>query len=125
MIGAARKFALAMLLAASAGSAHAEQEALGRLFFTPQERAEFDRQRESGRDRGKSPPEDSATYTINGTIRRQDGRHITWVNGQAVDGIVRVPGSRQPLRAGETAAGGERTDLLNGGRIIIHRPEAR
>ena len=53
-------------------------EELGRLFFTPQERDNLDRQRRGERSTFNRAP------AVNGYIKRSDGRNTIWVDGGAV-----------------------------------------
>lgn len=110
-----------LFLAAIAATASLpEAHALGRLFFTPQQRAELDRQRIKG---GRPGAESGAPMTLNGRVVRSSGRHTTWINGVPLnDGESgTLPGL--PLRPGETlsADGQERSSPLNGGKIIVNR----
>lgn len=78
---------LLMLLAA--GLAHADP--LGRLFFSPAERASLDKARQTSIVTRAAPPSEEpqqeqvpldAKYTLNGVIRRSDGISVLWVNGR-------------------------------------------
>ena len=71
----------------------ADQEPLGRLFFTPQERAALDRQRQNHNFQANE-----RSQTVNGEVRRSDGSHIRWVNGEA---NWNISGS-QPVPVGDT-----------------------
>jgi hypothetical protein len=101
----ARAWTLAVAFAAAAGTA-AAQDKLGRLFFTPAERAALDAQRKlasemanrpvrKDADSPKAPP--PKMVTLNGVLRRSDGETTIWVNGQAVHERFRdvdvMPGS--------------------------------
>lgn len=97
--------------------------ALGRLFFTPEQRAALDRQRSL--QGGSGEGQDSVT--VNGIIQRNNGRKTVWINGVPLDNPPPSAGPGQDLRAGETinSTSGERRDLLNGGTLSIHsRPPA-
>lgn len=82
--------ALAVLLVPAAAPA-AEQERLGRMFFTPAQRASLDVAR-SQRARAtlatESTEQEAApaaqTITYGGLIQRSDGRTTVWLNNQAV-----------------------------------------
>jgi hypothetical protein len=82
------------------------QEKLGRLFFTPAERAALDAQRKLAGEMANRPAKkDTASpkapppkmLTLNGVLRRSDGETTIWVNGQAVHERFRdvdvMPGS--------------------------------
>jgi hypothetical protein len=84
---------------------------LGRLFFTPMQRAEMDRKRLSPSQTEKRPTQ----LTINGRVIRSDGKTITWVNGVAQEG------SHSRAKVGQTidAGTGETQDSAQGGRLVI------
>lgn len=90
----ARLFALALALAA--GSAAAEP--LGRLFFTPAQRAQLDAARSQkaraplAEEREETPAPEVIIYR--GVVRRSDGKTTVWLNDRAIeDG--RMAGSLQ------------------------------
>jgi len=80
---------LLLLLAAGYGTAAAGAE-LGRLFFTPAQRAALDSARKQNvrTELGNDNPQETAplpqNITINGLIRRSDGKTTVWVNNRAV-----------------------------------------
>lgn len=87
-----RAWLLLFCTAVVAGPVAAEEK-LGRLFFTPAERAALDAQRKLAGDMAnrpvrkydegpKAPP--PKMLTLNGVLRRSDGETTIWVNGQAV-----------------------------------------
>lgn len=87
MIG---RVAIALCIATLAGAAAAAP--LGRLFFTPEQRAALDKSRKPG-DRaaaesefkpppGPHPPQN---VSVSGLIRRSDGKHSIWLNNRLVD----------------------------------------
>jgi hypothetical protein len=94
--------------------AQAEQEALGRLFLTPQQRAMLDRQRLQNNNFQAN----ESSQTFNGEIRRSNGSSVRWVNGEA---NWNTPGSPQRVPIGDTyhPGTGERQSLLGGGSIVI------
>lgn len=65
-------------------------ERLGRLFFTPGNRAELDRQRATNRQSGQSLQGDR--LTLNGTIVRSNGKRTYWINGRQQEGNALPPG---------------------------------
>jgi hypothetical protein len=87
--------ALAAWLLAFAGAAGAADDALGTLFFTPEERARLDSER-----RGEEPSAPGAAgtpaaprqHTLTGFVQRSDGRTTVWIDGRAVS----VPAHRAP-----------------------------
>lgn len=117
------RVAATFLLLALTPTARPQSEPLGRLFFTPEQRAVLDRQRLADQLPGGSASKDGAAYTINGIVKRSSGRQTTWINGTPIDNGVRLTGKGAPLKAGETVHTntGEREDLLNGGEIVVKR----
>ena len=137
-------FSTLLLTGAPCASAFAE-EALGRLFFTPERRQTLDRQRQFNIQEKQEIPEDP-TFTIDGVVTRSSGKRTVWINGIALgekdtssdikvapvrenSGLVVIQaGDSSPASAkvGETMHRdtGETTDLLNGGNIVIRRSNA-
>ncbi len=131
-----------VLIAVLCPTASAEEE-LGRLFFTPERRQNLDRQRQLNIQEKQVVPEEPS-LTINGVVTRSSGKRTVWINGVAqdnghADGGVAVTPSRanpgkvviRPEGGPATTAGigdtfnrttGEATELLQGGRIVIRRP---
>ncbi len=74
-----------------AGAARSAQT-LGRLFFTPTERAQLDTARIQKKpaqpalaaEQAEAPPP-SQVVTYSGIVRRSDGRAMLWINNQLVD----------------------------------------
>src|SRR5437867_9720021 len=96
---AGRLFLGALLLALAAAPA-AAQEALGRLFFTEQQRQDLDRRRQANIQETAVVVE--SFVTVNGQVSRSSGRSTTWINGVPQDN-ARKP--RDPARV--TLPGGE------------------
>ena len=121
------------------------EDSLGRLFFTPERRQAMDRQRQLnplGTTESASP--ETPTLTINGVVTRSSGKRTVWINGVTQDekdignGVAATPNRAnpgkilvQPESGAAATAGigdtlnrttGEATELLQGGRIVIHRP---
>lgn len=141
-----RQALLALLLAMALTPTARAEDALGRLFFTPERRQSLDRQRQLNIQDSKQLNEDP-TLTINGVVTRSSGKRTSWVNGAAQNenempgGLVVIPRGRDPgkivvqtgdspaasARVGETVNRntGESRDLLNDGRIVVKRPAAR
>ena len=92
-----------------------QSEPLGRLFFTPQQRALLDRQRIQGMT---SHFDQQASYTLNGEVRRSSGNNTRWVNGEAQTG----PTPRGVIGDTYHPATGERDSLLGGGKIHVQNP---
>lgn len=96
-------------------TAQAEANGLGRLFYTPAERQQLDRQYvpETG-----PLTDNSRTLIVNGVVQREGGKRTIWVNGkQQPAGTadsrtpasvpVAIPGRPNPVRVKV----GERLDL--------------
>ena len=127
-------FAIGMAFATLAAA-----QDLGRLFFTPEQRAALDARRKA-RVFDKpvaAPVVASPTTRLDGYVRRSDGRSTVWVNGAQADeaspqadGRVSVPvgdsEARVRLRPGEVLdrGNGEVTDVLGAnGEIKVRRPK--
>jgi hypothetical protein len=87
-----RVTALAALLAAVPAAEAAQP--IGRLFFTPAERAQLDVARANKRvaeppaasgKRAEPPKPQTQIITYNGIVRRSDGKSILWLNSHAAD----------------------------------------
>jgi hypothetical protein len=138
---------LSTLILTSAPCAPAfAEEALGRLFFTPERRQTLDRQRQFNIQEKQEIPEEP-TFTIDGVVTRSSGKQTVWLNGVAHNddetpgGVVVFATRQQPgsaalkttsspdgnARVGDTInrATGESTDTLNGGRIVVKQRPAR
>lgn len=103
---------LLTLLIATLPAAHAAELA-GRLFYTPEQRAQLDQLRTqkavASQVRDEPVPE---TVTYNGIIRRSDGKTTIWMNNQ--------PMSAAELRSGQAVTGTVNRD----GRIVLQNPQA-
>jgi hypothetical protein len=136
-----------MLLAAGATAAAAQE--LGRLFFTPEQRAELDARRKA-----RVPDKPAAVAVVesprtrlDGYVKRSGGKSTVWLNGEPVpvgapSADARIYPSRDktdtvtvgtgegenerriPLRVGETLERdtGDVEDVIGGGRIEVSRP---
>jgi hypothetical protein len=143
-----RSIALALgvcFVLATPCSAAGDQEALDRLFFTPERRQQLDRQREMNTLDSQQVPAEPM-ITVDGIVTRSSGRRTAWINGspqhEADTGsrvIVRTarghPGKvvvhtdsapAAKARVGETvnSSTGQAQDLLNGGTLSVHRRPA-
>jgi hypothetical protein len=97
--------ALALVVALSA---HAADPAMGRLFFTPAERAALEdarkrniRAEQLAEEAAKRPKAPAARdVTVSGVVMRSDGESFAWVNGKGVEGKtsdgLRVRHTAQP-----------------------------
>lgn len=99
--------------------AGAEETVLGRLFLTPSQRSALDRQRLLNPGLQANPLDSESSLTINGEIRRSDGRRTRWINGE--ENQATGPAAATNVPVGDTVypGTGEREGLLRGGRIII------
>jgi len=75
---AGRLIVVAFLLAVATGPAGA-QEALGRLFFTEQQRQDLDRRRQANIQ--ETTVVVDSLVTVNGQVSRASGKNTTWING--------------------------------------------
>lgn len=76
--------ALVLILApyvTAAAEDTAMREPLGRLFFSPEERATLDRQRQSHGKEIRSLQ--AETLRLDGIVHRSSGKHTAWINGTA------------------------------------------
>ena len=108
-----------LLLCLTQGPAWAQPEPLGRLFFTPQQRAALDRQRQLN----LSALDNEPGQTLNGEVRRSSGRSTRWINGEPNwDGSPPKP--RVPVGDTYYPGTGVRESLLGSGKIIV-KPGSR
>jgi len=140
--------ALLALGAALPGTAGAQE--LGRLFLTPEQRAQLEARRKARvpDTPAAAPVLESPLTRLDGSVRRPGGRSTVWVNGETIpegahpDGAKilrphssqgRVPIAvgeserRFDLRVGETLNrdSGEVRDLIGGGKIEIKPGDAK
>ena len=137
--------ALVGLLLVAASAAAMGQE-LGRLFFTPEQRAELDARRKAGvPDKRAAVLIESPSTTLDGYVMRSDGKSTVWLNGEPVtEGAdarraqvipsredpsraaieVGEGGRRVPLKVGESLdrGTGEVNDVIGKGEIKVERP---
>ena len=115
--------ALVAAAIALAGAGSAPAQALGRLFFTPEQRAALDARRKA---RVPDKPA-AATVTespvtrVNGAVQRSGGKSTVWVNGEMIpedaqtDGARVTPRSPNPGRVSvPSGEGPQRHDLRVG-----------
>ena len=111
---------VALLLAAASAAAAAQQ--LGRLFFTPEQRAELDARRKARvPDKPAAALIESPSTTLDGYVKRSDGKSTVFLNGEAVtEGADAkraqvIPSRDDPSRAAiEVGEGGRRIPLKVG-----------
>lgn len=104
---------------------------VGRLFFTPDQRAQLDilRARRDPRQPvtadadpvaaapAPAPPQGPDTVTYNGVVRRSDGKSTVWINGKAVDERNRVRGAHDVDVVGMRADGGVAVVIPQASRV--------
>ena len=135
---------LLLLAALALPLAPAQAQELGRLFFTPDQRAALDaRRRARVPDKPAAAVIASPTTRLDGYVKRSAGPSTVWVNGESLletspeaprigasrrdDGRVSIgvgdSGVRIGLRPGETLdrGSGEVRDLIGDGRIEVRR----
>ena len=100
-----RRAALAAVLAGVLGAAAATGAAaqdLGRLFFTPDQRAALDARRKARvPDKPASTPQvESPVTRINGMVQRSGGKSTVWVNGEAIPESAQAEAQSAPRAAG-------------------------
>jgi len=134
--------ALACVAAALLGAPSAGAQELGRLFFTPEQRAALDARRKARvPDKPAAVPQAESPVTrINGAVRRSGGKSTVWVNGEMIQegaqtdaaqvardpgaGRVTLPageGTQRSLRVGESLdrGSGEVKDVIGDGEIKV------
>ena len=75
--------ALAVALALQMnGTTFAQDETLGRLFFTPTQRAALDANIRSAGKESKPAPLPPPSVTVNGVVTRSDGERTVWIDGK-------------------------------------------
>ncbi len=97
---------ISLFLLASLTAQGAQAGSLGRLFFTPEQRAQLDgaRARDAAAEEGTS-----SVLAVNGIVQKQGGGRTVWINGVAQNAgnsderspaavPVAVPGKSQPVK---------------------------
>ena len=127
-----------------AGVPSAQAQELGRLFFTPEQRAALDARRKARLpDKPAATTATESPFTrVDGAVQRGGGKSTVWVNGEMIPedaqadgariapsgpaaGHVLIPAGegtqRQDLRVGETLdrASGEVRDVVGEGEVRI------
>lgn len=75
-----RSLATLLTLALMTATSHVSAGELGRLFYTPQERAQLEAQQASG---ATIEGVKRNFIIVNGVIQKQGGNRIVWLNGEA------------------------------------------
>ena len=142
--------AAALFIAALLSAPFAGAQELGRLFFTPEQRAALDARRKARvPDKPAAAPQAESPLTrIDGAVRRSGGKSTVWVNGEMIPegaqaeaarvaprergaGRVTLPAgesTERSLRVGESLdrGSGEVRDVIGDGEIRIGpRPAAK
>jgi len=105
--GRAMKRVLLLLLVVHAGIAAGDD--IGRLFFTPAQRATLDNARKQNvhTEVGNDNPDQAVplpqNLIVNGVVRRSDGKNTVWVNGRPVtdrqsNGVNVIPDKNNRVR---------------------------
>jgi hypothetical protein len=76
-------FLLAVLAVVSTHAAIAQDNALGRLFYTPKQRAALNANVRSVTKKPKQPIEIPRSVALSGVVTRSDGERTVWIDGQA------------------------------------------
>jgi hypothetical protein len=131
---------VSLVLPASAGA-----QQLGRLFFTPEQRAALDARRRQRLPDKPAPVAISPTTRVDGYVKRSHGKSTIWLDGSPIaDGVrpdgIRVSRGSDPtrvrigvgdesrqvtVRVGQTVdrATGEINDAIGSGTVRIERRE--
>jgi len=127
----ARLARLAGLLLAlgTAASPLLADEALGRLFFTPERRQALERQRLYN-IQDTSHATEEPVVTLNGIVRRSSGKGSAWINGMVqhdredISGLQVRPDGRHPGRATLKDLGNDSSTSLGVGAMLRHKSNA-
>jgi hypothetical protein len=86
----------------------APAETLGRLFYTPEQRAMLDLARKTAplNTSGEADANGAQGFMVNGVVTRSDGQRSTWVNGHLEQSVAR-PGKHDRSQAHVKLPGGE------------------
>ncbi len=138
------KATAALLLVATLAAPAARAQELGRLFFTPEQRAALDARRKARvPDKPAAAAMASPQTRVDGYVKRSGGPPTVWINGDALTesapeapridtartpgGTVSVTvgesGGRMQLKPGETLdrGNGEVHDVIGDGEIRVRR----
>jgi hypothetical protein len=105
--------------------ATAQDAGLGRLFHTPQQRAELDKRRiapaPAPKEEPAAPAAQEVNVTVNGYVTRSSGKTTAWVNGVPQNDKMK---SADPARVPVEAADGQRRVKV-GATIDTNRGDVR
>ena len=142
-----KRLLLPVLLACLLHAGPAAAQQLGRLFYSPEQRAALDARRAARLPDKPAAATESPTTRVDGYVRRSSGKSTVWVDGEPLpeglqlEGLrvrrgndptkvtvsVGEDGRRVELRVGETLdrATGEVKDVIGGGEVRIGRGAAQ
>jgi hypothetical protein len=112
-----RHLIIPILISLLQSPAWAQQEGLGRLFFTPEQRAALDRQRLLNPGLSNDTMDSEGSQTLNGEVRRSSGRNTRWINGEP--SWNNTPAPRVPVGDTYYPGTGERESVLGNGKIVV------
>jgi hypothetical protein len=137
------RIALAAAGIVLAGAQGAQAQELGRLFFTPEQRAALDARRKARvPDKPSATPTESPITRVDGAVQRGGGKSTVWINGETIpedaqsggarvtrdgsrSGRVSIPAGEGPqrhdLRVGESLdhSSGTVRDVIGDGEIKV------
>lgn len=120
-----RAFVLGALLAGAVPAALAQVPQLGRLFSTPEQRAQLDAQRYGSPPSSPAlappappppPPPPAPPVELNGLVQRSSGRSTVWLNGTP---------QQEPYNQLGQGQGGTLSLRLSSGQLILLKPGQR
>ncbi|HEY5900806.1 MAG TPA: hypothetical protein VIV54_24795 [Burkholderiales bacterium] len=142
-----RRLAMLALLAGACAAEPAPAQELGRLFFTPEQRANLDARRKARvPDKPAAAVVASPVTRVDGYVKRSGGPSTVWINGESVsagaqeapriderrnEGTVSITvgegGNRVRLKPGEALdrGNGEVRDVIGDGQIDVRRGAAQ
>ena len=95
----------------------ASAEELGRLFFTPEQRAQLEQDKSQSTDPGDS----SRVLAVNGIVQKHGGARTVWINGIAQ--VAAMNDSRAPESLSIATAGqAQPVRIKVGQRVLINPP---
>jgi len=113
-----KNFWLRLLLASLALSGTANAEELGRLFFSPEERARMD----YAYAQNIKPGDNARTLMLNGIVQMHGGRRTAWING--VPQAVGRSDEKTPESLAVPLPGQNKTVQLKVGQRLLLNPSA-
>ena len=114
-----RALALILLSLVCGGAARAQSAPIGRLFFSPEERAQLDAQRANGGAppqpvQAAPPAPPPPPVTMNGVVKRSSGKSTVWLND--------TPQNDDNNQLATPAADPSVTLRLSSGRKVVLKP---